>query len=415
VRLAVVADTHLESLRAAWPARGLATLAELGDGLLLVAAVKDAPVEMSMGEADSRREVAYVLYTSGSTGTPKGVVHTHGSAMSFVRWCSETFRPTEQDRFSSHAPLHFDLSILDLYLPILHGGTIVLIGEDRGKQPRPLATLIAEHRITVWYSTPSILRLLVDYGRLESLDFSALRLVLFAGEVFPVKHLRALRALWPAPRYFNLYGPTETNVCTWFELPPAIPDARTEPYPIGRVCAGDRARVMDEEGREVAPGVEGELLISGNTVMREYWNLPARTALAFHIDDAGVPWYRTGDLVREEDDGCFLFVGRRDRMVKRRGFRLELGEIEVALYRHPRVVEAAVVAVPHEENGTIVVAHLAIDGGTRPTLIEMKRFCSEQLPAYMTPDRFAFHESLPKTSTDKVDLHRLAEGSVHSS
>ena len=356
---------------------------------------------------DSDDPLAYILYTSGSTGRPKGVVHTHGSALSFVEWCADTFDLSEEDRFSSHAPFHFDLSIFDLYVSLLHGGEIVLFGEEISKQPTGMAAAIAEREITVWYSTPSVLRLLVDFGQLGTYDWSALRLVLFAGEVFPVKHLRSLLAEWPGPRYYNLYGPTETNVCTYFEIPSDIPADRADPFPIGRVCENDRGLVVDDQDRALALGEEGELLVAGGTVMRGYWNLPERTERAFHVDADGARWYRTGDLVREEEDGTLLFVGRRDRMVKRRGYRVELGEIESALYRHPDVVEAAVVAVP-DEDGVRIEAHVSRADGGKGSIIEMKTFCSKELPLYMIPDRFLFRPSLPKTSTDKIDYQALA-------
>ena len=115
-----------------------------------------------------------------------------------------------------------------------HGARLVLIGEELGKEPLRLAPVIAEQGISVWYSTPSILNLLAQYGKLDRHDWSALRFVLFAGEVFPVPQLRAVKALWPRPRYFNLYGPTETNVCTYYEVPASIAPERTEPFPIGR-------------------------------------------------------------------------------------------------------------------------------------------------------------------------------------
>ena len=351
--------------------------------------------------------LAYILYTSGSTGKPKGVMHTHESGLSFVNWCAETVGFSEKDTFSSHAPFHFDLSILDIYVPIMHGSTLVLIGESLGKQPARLAPVIAEQQITVWYSTPSILRLLVEYGELDNNDYSQMRVVFFAGEVFPIKHLRALKEKWPDPRYFNLYGPTETNVCTYYELPAAIPDTQVDPFPIGPVCENDRALVLDHDDHVVDKGEEGELLITGGSVMHGYWNLPDRSAQAYFVDGDEVKWYRTGDVVKESPNDGFIFVGRRDRMVKRRGYRVELGEIEAALYRHPDVKEAAVIAIPHDEKGLLIKAFLSIAEGGSKSLIAMKKFCSENLPLYMVPDNFSFQPALPKTSTDKINYQAL--------
>ena len=363
------------------------------------AAVQNPPVE----------NLAYILYTSGSTGKPKGVMHTHASGLSFVNWCAETVGFTEEDSFSSHAPFHFDLSILDIYVPMKHGSTLVLIGESLGKQPARLAPVIANEKITVWYSTPSILRLLVEYGDLDAHDYSAVRIVFFAGEVFPIKHLKALKEKWPHPRYFNLYGPTETNVCTYFELPAEIPDTQVDPFPIGPVCENDYALVLNGGSTPVEAGEEGELLIRGGSVMHGYWNLPERSEQAYFVDDQGTRWYRTGDVVKESSENGFIFVGRRDRMVKRRGYRVELGEIEAALYRHPDVQEAAVIAIPHEESGLVVKAFLSMAEGASKSLIALKKFCADNLPLYMIPDRFSFQPALPKTSTDKINYQALKE------
>jgi amino acid adenylation domain-containing protein len=352
-------------------------------------------------------DLAYILYTSGSTGRPKGVMLSQDNATSFVDWCSETFEPNADDRFSSHAPFHFDLSILDLHVCIKEGATLVLVGEDIGKDAPRLAQLIAEQQISIWYSAPSILALLAQFGHLDRHPVPALRQVLFAGEVFAVKHLRSLCEQWPAPRYFNLYGPTETNVCTYHEIVPPVPRERSTPYPIGRVCSHLQARVFDADGANVAPGGEGELCIAGRGVMQGYWALPEMTAGAFHVGADGARWYRTGDVVVEDHSGCYTYRGRRDRMVKRRGFRIELGEIEAGLYGHPAIKEAAVIAVPDEEAGVQIVAFLAWHGDKRPSLIEIKRFCAQNLPLSMLPDRFSWHESLPKTSTDKIDYQRL--------
>jgi amino acid adenylation domain-containing protein len=354
-------------------------------------------------------DLAYILYTSGSTGRPKGVMLSQQNAISFVDWCSESFQPTPTDRLSSHAPFHFDLSILDLHVCFKHGATLVLVNEDIGKDAPRLAQLIAQQRISIWYSAPSILALLAQFGQLARHDWSALRQVLFAGEVFAVKHLRSLCEQWPGKRYFNLYGPTETNVCTYYEVLPPVPPERDTPYPIGPVCSHLRGRVIDEGGQDVSRGEEGELCIAGPGVMQGYWSLPEQTARAFHIDGDGERWYRTGDIVTEADDGCYTYRGRRDRMVKRRGYRIELGEIEAGLYRHAAIKEAAVIARPDEEAGVVIIAFLAWQGEKRPSLIEIKRFCAENLPLSMMPDRFSWHESLPKTSTDKVDYQRLKD------
>jgi amino acid adenylation domain-containing protein len=383
-----------------------------GDGLrgALRAAGAEAPAPATPSVYPDADALAYILYTSGSTGRPKGVILSHRNATSFVDWCSETFAPVPADVFSSHAPFHFDLSILDIYTPLKHGATLALIPEDVGKEPQKLAQLIHDTCITVWYSTPSILSLLVQYGKLETYDLSHIRTVLFAGEVFPIVHLKALHKILPKPRYFNLYGPTETNVCTFYELPPEIPVDRADPFPIGVVCSHLESTVVDEGGNDVPRGERGELCISGPSVTSGYWSLPEQTAKAYL--DAGPHavagrWYKTGDIVTEAADGNYTYAGRKDRMVKKRGYRVELGEIESCLYRHPDIREAAVVALPDEALGMKVRAHLATRDGTRLSLIKLKAFCAQHLPVYMIPDVFSFHAELPKTSTEKTDYQTL--------
>ena len=349
--------------------------------------------------------LAYILYTSGSTGRPKGVMLSHGNALCFIDWCSDVFQPTEHDRFSSHAPFHFDLSVLDIYVSLKHGATLVLVEEQLGKEPARLAPWIAEKKLTVWYSAPSILSLLAQFGKLERHDYSSLRLMLFAGEVFPIRYLKLLKSLWRQPRYFNLYGPTETNVCTFYEVPHLIPEYQTEPVPIGKACPSCEPLVVNESGAEVARGAEGELCIAGPTVMQGYWNLPENTAKGF-LSRCDTRCYRTGDIVVELPDGNYKFLGRRDRMIKKRGYRIELGEIEVALYRHPAIKEAAVLAFP-DADGVPIKAFTSTRDGSKLSIIELKKFCSENLPLYMVPELFCSLESLPKTSTDKIDYQKL--------
>ena len=395
------ADALRAELQGQWSAEALTFGgAHAGDFMLL---------SRAQGEGTPKSpDLAYILYTSGSTGFPKGVTHSHATAFAFIDWCSEAFRPTQQDRFSSHAPFHFDLSILDLYVPLKHGASVVLIDSEAGKQPGTLADVIAERGITIWYSTPSILRMLVEYGKLEGRDFSALRVVNFAGEVFAIKHLRALMERWPTPDYFNLYGPTETNVCTYYKVRAPLPATQVAPLPIGRKCSEDETRVVDSEGADVGRGEEGELVVAGGSVMPGYWNLPERNADAF-LEQNGRQWYRTGDIVREDENGDYVFVGRRDRMVKRRGYRVELGEIEAALHRHPAITQAAVIHARTGDDDVQIRAFVVWSSEEPYSLVKMKQFCAQNLPLYMVPDQIRALPELPKTSTDKLDYQRLME------
>jgi non-ribosomal peptide synthetase component F len=331
---------------------------------------------------------------------------SHANAFTFLDWCARTFAMRPDDRFASHAPFHFDLSVFDLFASCRAGATLIVIGEALGKDPARLGAFLAERRPSVWYSAPSILALLTQYGGLDRPGAHAPRLVLFAGEVFPIAPLRRLRALWPRADFWNLYGPTETNVCTAQPIPAVIPDDRNEPFPIGPVCPPSRARVVDEAGRDVAAGTVGELVIAGPGVMRGYFGQPDLTARAFLRDGAGVAWYRTGDLVVDDGNGSFTFRGRRDRMVKRRGYRIELGEIESALYRHEEVDRAAVVAQA-DDAGVSIAAFVALKPDRKASIIAMKRHCTIHLPHYMVPDSITFLPDLPATSTDKVDYQGL--------
>ena len=358
--------------------------------------------------ARASNDLAYIIYTSGSTGTPKGAMITHANALSFVEWCSSVLAPSEEDRFGSHTPFHFDASVQDIFPAIRHGAALHLVSEELAKSAKGLAQFIADRELTIWASTPSALIMLLQFGNLEARGASTLRVVSFGGEVFPVKHLRELQRRWPSPVYYNMYGPTETTTgCTFARIPAVVPEDRDTPYPIGFPCSHCQALVLDDEGHEVTAGQEGLLHISGPSVFAGYWNRPMETAAAISVRH-GIRWYNTGDLVRWDPADGFTFVGRKDGMVKRRGYRIELGEIERALYQHPRVREAAVVSVPDKDAGVKIVAFLScLEGESSPSIIELKAFCVSNLPSYMNPDRFVFQSPLPKTSTDKLDYQRL--------
>jgi amino acid adenylation domain-containing protein len=352
-------------------------------------------------------DLAYILFTSGSTGQPKGVMLSHKNALAFLDWCHETLAPwSDDDRFAAHAPFHFDLSVFDIFVACRNAATLVLIGERLSKDPVQLGVFLTERKISVWYSAPSILVLLTEYGKLDRPWASAPRLALFAGEVFPVAALRQLRLHWPHTAMWNLYGPTETNVCTAFPIPTTVPADRAVPYPIGPVCPSLRARVVDERSCDVPSGSLGELLIAGPSVMRGYFAQPQLAADSFVTDQTGAKWYRTGDLVCDDGTGCFQFHGRRDRMVKKRGYRIELGEIESALHFHNGVDRAGVVA-QLDDAGISIAAFVSLKPNEKRSVIALKRHCTDYLPAYMIPDTITFLDRLPATSTDKIDYQRL--------
>ncbi|MGW3471700.1 amino acid adenylation domain-containing protein [Saccharopolyspora sp. NPDC000995] len=340
---------------------------------------------------------AYILYTSGSTGTPKGVCISHGNARAFVDWAARTLRAQPSDRFANHAPLTFDLSVLDLYVAFAAGASVHLIPAELGYAPVQLTEFLHSREITVWYSVPSALIMMMrDGGLLDRPAPPALRAVLFAGEPFPIGHVRELRA-WTGACLLNLYGPTETNVCTAHEVVDADLQ-RDRPVPIGKATCGDEVWAEKPGGAVAGPGENGELVVTGPTVMLGYWGREPQYGP-----------YRTGDIVRVLDDGSFDYVGRLDHQVKVRGNRIELGEVEAAITKHPAVAEAAAAV-----RGTGMDARLEAFVVARPEqklgVLEIKRHMAGKLPRYMIPDGVHIVASLPTTRNGKTDRTALLAG-----
>lgn len=410
------ADLWPNLVREAAPLRTLvalnaqeAELDQLVPGVRVVGAgALESYSDTAAGGLGSETDLAYILYTSGSTGDPKGVMLSHLNAMSFIDWATDEFVVSATDRLSNHAPLHFDLSVFDLFAAARAGATVVLVPPEVSIFPMEVARWIDQNEITVWYSVPSALSALLLRGNLKAGQFPRLRSILFAGEVFPTKYLVQLMELLPHVRFHNLYGPTETNVCTWYDVP-ALPARPPDPIPIGKPIADVEVFPIDADGRIVRPGDVGELCVHGPSVMQGYWGDPEGTARVLgplpsaDLHDERV--YRTGDIVKQAEDGNYLFLGRRDAQIKRRGYRIELGEIEGALYGHPAVLECAVTAAPDDLGDTRITAYVVVRGDVEDS--DLIDACAERIPSYALPDAIEFRPALPKTSTGKTDRKAL--------
>jgi acyl-CoA synthetase (AMP-forming)/AMP-acid ligase II len=235
--------------------------------------------------------------------------------------------------------------------------------------------------------------------------------VVFAGEVYPTKELRRLRELVPDAELWNLYGPTETNVCTYYRVAD-LPDDHVT-IPIGRACENTEVFALRGDGQVAGVGDEGELYVRGTCVMDGYWDRPEKTAEVIVPDPTPGGTrdkaYRTGDLVRLRPDGDYEFLGRRDHQIKSRGYRIELGDIEAALGANPAFLESAAVAIPHPHWGTAVVAWVVPRNGSEVSERRVRSHIAMLLPRYMVPARVEVVDTLPRTSNGKIDRQRLID------
>ena len=361
-----------------------------------------------------QQDLAYIMYTSGSTGRPKGIMHTHYSGLSYAELSAATYDVSYRDCIGNHSPLHFDMSTFGYLTAPLAGATTVIIPAAYTKLPASLSQLIEAERMTIWYSVPFALIQLLLRGAMEQRDLTSLRWVLFGGEPFSPKHLRSLMQAWPHARFSNVYGPAEVNQCTYYHVPSVGDDLG--PIPIGKIWDRTESLVLDDD-REVADQEPGELLIRSPTMMRGYWSQPDLDEAVFYerkVDDETHRFYRTGDIVRQDLDGTLHFIGRKDRQIKFRGHRIELDDIEITLSAHPAVEEVA--AFPIKKAGEVVDIAVTLllndsvlheSGKNHAKATDFSVFAAESLPKYALPTILNIVDTLPRTTSGKIDRRRL--------
>ena len=363
-------------------------------------------VECSATPAD----VCYVIYTSGSTGKPKGVQVPHGSVVNFLNAMQQTPGFGESDSVLAVTTLSFDIAVLELYLPTISGGTVVILDSESAADGKKISEALTDHDISLLQATPATWRLMIQSGWTGKSDLK----VLCGGEPMPTDLVQPL--LDRCSELWNMYGPTETTVWSAaFQITSA-----EAPILIGKPIGNTQIYILDPQGNEVPVGAEGELFIGGAGVTLGYRNRQDLTDERFvnnryqnpFADYVSDQLYKTGDLARYRFDGNIQFLRRNDKQVKVRGFRIELGEIEQNIETHEAIQQNVVIVREDTSGDTRLVAYYVADRDV--TANELREHLRESVPYYMVPQHFVQLDSMPQTNNGKIDYKALPAPNVEA-
>jgi amino acid adenylation domain-containing protein len=343
-----------------------------------------------------------IINTSGSTGTPKGVVLNHKSFIDFTEWAIDTLKISEDETIGSLSPLVFDIYSFELCMMMAKGSSIVLLPDSYAPFPAQILTLVQEKKVTFLFWVPTIMVNIANMDLLSKIPLPDLRMIWFAGEVFPTKQFNYWKKHLPGIKFVNLYGPIEITLdCTYFIINREIND--NEPIPIGFPCRNTDILILNDKDELSGCYEDGELCVRGTSLAMGYYNNPEMTASAFVQNPLNTSYpeliYRTGDIVFKNDKGEIIFKGRKDSLVKHLGYRIELGEIEHVIINSLKLVE----------NGCIVYNFnkkeitLFYECEKNISIGEMKKAIGEVFPKYMIPTVFYRMDILPRNTNGKID------------
>lgn len=354
-------------------------------------------------------DTAVIVYTSGSTGTPKGIVQRRRNIGAFVEWFTGVVGIAAGSRVLQWAQFTYDAAYVEIFSAVHTGATLVMPPPGVKADVYQILDWLRQYEVTHIQTAPSLYRALTE-ARIATGGgpFEQARGITIAGEALRPVLLAKVREAFPRARIFNMYGPAESVLATYYDTA----DDRTQSgtIPIGRALPDHEVLLCDEDGNPVAPGEIGEVRVRSRFLVHGYLNRPELTRAVFLDDPQGEPGfrvYRTGDLARERPDGELVFEGRIDNQVKIRGVRVELGEIEAVLLTLPNVVHAAVVPETGDDDNLRLVAYIEPGGGGEVSVRNMREALLEQLPSNMVPAHFVLLDRMPMTVSGKIDRKNL--------
>lgn len=359
----------------------------------------------SIYKASTEQDPLYVLFTSGSTGVPKGVLLNHRVVINYLEWLDQTFEISETDVFGNQAPFYFDISVHDIYGALYFGAKMVIIPKSKFSFPVKLIDYMNEKRVSTFLWVPSAMGIVANLDTFKFACPQYLRHVMFAGEVLPRKQLDYWRKYLPYVEYANLYGPTETFVCTAYIMDGS--ESEGEPLSIGQPIFNSKALILTEENQEAMLGEVGELCLRGSCLAIGYYNNEKRTEQSFVQNPLHNNYkdtiYRTGDLVRMNDVGNLIYISRKDYQIKHMGYRIELGEIEAAVGKLSGVHDCA--CIYDNEKKQIILFFDGVELEQEDLIAELEHY----LPVYMLPTRIKYMERIPHNVNGKIDRKQLRD------